>query len=75
MTHAEQRLKEAEKYVAKQWGPGWNRLGVNIREALLRAEILAEIARIPVKIVDPKDYLELVNELATQAMRWNGDII
>jgi hypothetical protein len=43
--HAEKRLKEAVKYVSRQWGNGWPRLGVTFQEALIRAEILAEINR------------------------------
>lgn len=74
MTHAEKVMKEAVKYVSRQWGHGWPRLGSTLQEALIRAEILAEIARAPTNsAVDPAAYMEHVNAMAMAAVQWRGE--
>ncbi len=65
--HAKKRVKEAVKYVMHRWGNGWLRLSDDFREALVRAEVLAEIARIPHN-VDLVRYKNLVDAMAMEAM-------
>lgn len=69
----EWRLKDAVKYVSRQWGGGWSRLSPALREALVRAEILAEINRVDDAGTDPVAYRALVEELAAAAMAWEGE--
>ena len=72
--HAKRRLSEAIKYVARQWGGGFNRLSEGQRQALVRAEMLAEISRISGPDTDPEAYQELVSAIADAAIQWEGDI-
>ena len=69
MNDAQRRVANAVAYVSRQWGHGWGRLGESMQEALVRAEILAEIARLGIA-ADPVAYRSLVDELATFAMQW-----
>jgi hypothetical protein len=72
--HAAKRVAAAVKSVAAQWGTGWNRLGTSVREALVRAEVLAEISRLPVHQIEPAQYHQMVDRLAVAAMQWSGDL-
>jgi hypothetical protein len=67
------RLKIAIEFVTAQWGNGWYQLGPRIKEALVRAEVLAEISRLEADDIDPLAYRELVHTLTTGAMRWSGE--
>jgi hypothetical protein len=73
MTHAQKRLREAVKYVSRQWGGGWPRISGSLQQALVRAEILAEIYRSVDSGTDPAAYREHVEALAAAAMRWEPD--
>jgi len=68
--HAKQRLAEAVKTVLRRWGPGFNHLGDELRQAVVRAEVLAEIHRIPRNMVAAEDYRGYVEALAEAAMQW-----
>jgi hypothetical protein len=70
---SERRLKNAIEYVTAQWGNGWYQLGPRMKEALVRAEVLAEISRLEAGDIDPLAYRELVDALATGAMRWEAE--
>jgi hypothetical protein len=73
MAHANKIVKDAVKYVSRQWGHGWPRLGSTLQEALIRAEVLSEIARAPInERVDPRAYMEHVNAMAMAACSWQG---
>jgi len=67
----ERRLEAAVRYVAAQWGHGWNRLSPHQREAMIRAEILGEISRLSID-GDPARYRALVDALSMAAMQWDG---
>lgn len=66
----EQIFKKLVKDVRRSWGPAWPRLGVTLQQACIRAEICAEIARIPTAGTDPAIYHEKVDALAMMAMAW-----
>ncbi|SHG88044.1 hypothetical protein [Bradyrhizobium erythrophlei] len=68
----QRRIKEAARYVERQWGHGWPRLGQTLQEALVRAEILAEINRLDCTGTDPAAYRDLVEDLAFAAMQWEA---
>jgi len=70
--HAKRILADAVKYVSRQWGHGWPRLSDSQREALVRAEILSEIDRIPTSLTDAETYRSHVDALAEAAMRWQS---
>lgn len=70
----QRRLKEAVKYVSRQWGHGWNRLGPTLQEALVRAELLAEISRLSIG-VDTDGHSKLVDEIASVGMQWTPDAL
>jgi hypothetical protein len=65
-----QIFKKLVKDVRREWGPAWPRLGVNFQQAMIRAEICAEIARIPRTGTDPVIFHEKVDALAMMAMSW-----
>lgn len=71
--HAEQRVRAAVKYVKSQWGNGFYRLGDNMQEALVRAEVLAEISRLSAYDTDAEAYRNLVDALAVAAVRWQRE--
>jgi hypothetical protein len=68
--HAITRLREVVKYVKRQWGPGFNRLGEGQQESLIRAEMLAEIYR-GTGLGDDATYRELTEAMICIAMQWN----
>jgi len=68
--HAKQRLTEALKTTLRRWGPGFNHLGDELRQAVMRAEMLAEIHRIPRNMVTADDYRSYVEALTEAAMQW-----
>ena len=70
---AQRRLSNAVKYVSRQWGTGWNRLGPTIQEALIRAEILADISRIEHGMSN-EAYCLLVDRIADIAMQWSSKL-
>ena len=65
----ERRMREIVKYVSRQWGHGWPRLGETMQQALIRAEALAEIARQD-RRCDDAAFHQFADDLATAAMRW-----
>jgi len=70
--HAERRLKEAVKYVSRHWGNGFNIIGDSQRQALVRAEMLADIHRID-GMGEADTYRELVEAMAAAAMAWEWE--
>lgn len=70
--HVSGRMKECVAYVKRQWGNGFQDLGDTLQQALVRAEMLAEISRIPVSGSDPARYQTLVDAMAEAAMRWGA---
>ncbi|MBO0715717.1 MAG: hypothetical protein J2P55_00070 [Rhizobiales bacterium] len=69
----ERRLREAVKSLRAQWGHGWPKLGSTLQQALVRAEVLAEISRFHVDDADPKLVFELTDKLAMLAMQWEPE--
>ncbi len=70
--HAQQRVKGLVKDLSRSWGPGWARIGSTMQEALLRAEMLAEINRYAHLNTDPAEYRDLVEELIQAAIQWQA---
>ncbi len=68
--HAKQRLTEALKTLLRRWGPGLDRLGPDLLQAVVRAEMLAEIHRIPRNMVGADDYRACVEALTEAAMQY-----
>jgi hypothetical protein len=62
---AQRKFDSCIKYVQAEWGPGWNRLGVTLQMALIRAEVLAEIYRAPCDSGSA-----LYHELTALAVEW-----
>lgn len=71
--HVKRRMKECVNYVKNQWGNGFPRLGETLRQALIRAEMLAEISRISSVDSDPARYQAIVDALARAAVRWDDE--
>ena len=72
--HAKRRLKEAINYVSRHWGNGFNILSDSQRQALVRAEMLADISRISSVDTDPEVYKAMVSAMADAAVQWEGTV-
>jgi hypothetical protein len=68
---AERRLEEAVKSVRQQWGHGFDRLGLTLQQALVRAEVLGfvEVSGLDLE-TDPVAYRDGVSQLTALAMQW-----
>jgi hypothetical protein len=66
---AERRLEEAVRSVRQQWGDGFDRLGLTLQQALVRAATFAEVSGLA-SDTDPVEYRDGVSQLAALAMQW-----
>ena len=66
---AERRLEEAVRSVRQQWGHGFDRLGPTLQQALVRAEVFAEVSGLD-SDTDPVEYRDGVSQLVALAMQW-----
>lgn len=67
MTHEQRLMKEAIATVKKRWGMGFDQLGPELQQALVRAQVLSTIGQIA-SVEDSG-----AGKLATLALRWSPE--